>query len=150
MLANRKPPRRKAQEEALDLKELLQGTWQTTRISVAVNSVDGLDSFHVEELTEQIWERQFKMKPPIFYFQPDQKFRREHRTLNNDLFNESRGIWNVFGDTLMLIAEDATYQYTVKIGDGRVAWRSLEDWDEDGEVDDEYQSIHRQISIGVE
>ena len=139
-----------AEEESVDLKQLMQGTWQTTQISVAVNTAEGLDSFRVDQLTEQVWERQFGMKPPIFYFQPDQKFRREHRNINDQVVDESRGMWNTFGDTLMLIEENATYQYIVKAGDGRVAWRTFLDWDEDGEEDDEYQSIHRQISIGIE
>ena len=137
-------------EEVFDLKQAIQGTWQTTQLSVAVNSAEGLDSFRVDQLTEQVWEQQFGMKPPIHYFQPDQKFRREHRNINDDIIDSSRGIWNVFGDTLMLIEEDATYQYVVQGGDGRIAWRTLLDWDEDGEVDDEYQSVHRQISISAQ
>ena len=138
------------EEKTTDLNQFMQGTWQTTQISVAVNTAEGLDSFRVEQLTEQVWEVQFGMKPPIFYFQPDQKFRREHRSIADALVDSSRGMWNTFGDTLMLIEENATYQYTVKTGDGRVAWRTLVDWDEDGEVDDEYQSVHRLISIGVD
>lgn len=135
--------------EAVDLKEALQGTWQTTQLTVAVNSVDGLDSFRVDELTERVWETDFGMKPPVYYFQPDQKFRKEHKTLAGELMNESRGVWNVFGDTLMLIEPEVTYQYTVKLSSGRMAFRTLLDWDEDGVEDDEYQCVFRQISIST-
>lgn len=133
----------------VDLKQALQGTWQTTQLTVAVNSVNGLDSFRVDELTERVWEVEFGMQPPVFFFQTDQKFRREHKTLGGDLVDESRGMWNVFGDTLMLIEPEVTYQYTVKMSDGRMAFRTLLDWDEDGVEDDEYQSVFRQISISA-
>lgn len=146
---NNDPASTKSATETVDLKEALQGTWQTTQLTVAVNSVDGLDSFRVDELTERVWEVEFGMKPPVYYFQPDQKYRKEHKTLGGELMNESRGMWNVFGDTLMLIEPEVTYQYTVKMSDGRMAFRTLLDWDEDGVEDDEYQSVFRQISISA-
>lgn len=138
------------EEEEVDLKSALQGTWQTFQINVAVNSADGLDTFRTESLTEAIWKDVFNMEPPVWYFQPDQKFRRVHRNLNGGIVDQSRGMWNTFGDTLVLIEPEATYQYLVKVGEGRAAFRTFLDWDADGESDDEYQGLQRQISIGVE
>lgn len=137
-------------EQAADLQSTLQGTWQTVQINVAVNSADGLDSFRSEQLSEGLWEREFNMQPPVYYFQPDQKFRRLHRTTAGEVASESRGIWNTFGDTLMLIEEEATYQYIVKYGNGRATFRTVLDWDDDGEADDVFQSLQRQISAGIE
>lgn len=139
-----------ANTEQTDLKSILLGTWQTTQINVAVNSADGLDSFRSEYLTQAIWEKDFNMQPPIFIFQPDQKYKTIHKNLAGQILNEARGIWNTFGDTLMLIEADVTYQYIVKSGKGKAAFRTFLDWDGDGEADDEYQSIQRQISIGTE
>ncbi len=137
-------------KESIDLKTTLLGTWQTSQINVAVNSADGLDSFRAEYLTQEIWEKDFNMQPPIYYFQPDQKFRTVHKRLDGKIINESRGIWNTFGDTLMLIESEVSYQYVVKRGNGKAAFRTFLDWDGDGEADDEYQSVQRQISIGTE
>ena len=136
-------------EAATDLKTVLLGTWQTTQINVAINSADGLDTFRSEYLTQEIWEKDFNMQPPIFYFQPDQQFRTIHKNLAGQIVNESHGIWNAFGDTLMLIEPEVTYQYIVKSGEGKAAFRTFLDWDGDGEADDEYQSLQRQISIGT-
>lgn len=136
--------------EAVDLKAALQGTWQTFQINVAVNSADGKDTFRTESLTEAIWKETFNMEPPVWYFQPDQKYRRVHRSITGVEIDQSRGVWNTFGDTLVLIEPDATYQYIVKLGEGRAAFRTFLDWDDDGEEDDEYQGLQRQISIGVE
>jgi hypothetical protein len=138
------------EKTTVDLKTELAGTWQTVQLNVAVNSAEGQDSFRAEQLTEVIWERQFNMEPPIYYFQPDQKYRRVHRDLSGNVVDESRGIWNTFGDTLMLIEPDATYQYVVKAGDGRATFRTLLDWDEDGAEDDVFQSLQRRISISAE
>lgn len=136
--------------EQVDLKASLQGTWQTTQINVAINSADGLDTFRAEYLTQEIWEKDFKMQPPIFYFQPDQQYKTVHKRLNGEILNESHGTWNTVNDTLILTEADITYQYVVKSGDGRAAFRTFLDWDGDGETDDEYQSVLRQISIGIE
>lgn len=134
----------------LDLKSALQGTWQTFQINVAVNSADGRDTFRTESLTEDVWEEVFGMEPPVYYFQPDQKFRLIHRNLAGEVVGDSRGLWNTFGDTLMLIEAEETNQFLVKVGGGKAAFRNFQDWDEDGEVDDEYQGLLRQISISTD
>ncbi|MEM1214629.1 MAG: hypothetical protein AAGJ82_03015 [Bacteroidota bacterium] len=137
-----------SEASGFELKRDLEGTWQTVQINVAVNSADGLDSFRVENLSEQIWRQQFGMQPPKFYFQPDNKFRRVHETLQGKVMDEGKGMWNAFGDTLVMIEPDATYQYIVKGDGGRATFRTLMDWDEDGETDDEFQALRRKISVG--
>lgn len=138
------------EEATVDLKAALQGTWQTYQINVAVNSADGKDTFRTESLTEAIWKKRFLMEPPVYYFQADQKYRLVHRNMDGLIVDQSRGMWNTFGDTLVLIEPDATYNYRVKLGEGKAAFRTFLDWDDDGETDDEFQSLNRQISIGVE
>lgn len=132
-----------------DLKTALKGTWQTFQINVAINTADGRDTFRTESLTQEVWEKAFNMESPVYYFQADQKFRRVHRTLNGEIFSQSRGMWNTFGDTLVLIEPDTTYQYLVRIGNGKATFRTFLDWDDDGEADDEYQGLQRQISIST-
>ncbi len=136
--------------EEVDLKTALQGTWQTFQINVAVNTADGRDTFRTESLTEEVWEEVFNMEPPVYYFQADKKNRLEQRNTAGELVNQSSGMWNTFGDTLVLIEPEATYQYEVKLGNGRAAFRAFMDWDADGEEDDEYQGLQRQISISAE
>ena len=136
--------------ETMDLTSELPGTWQTIQINVALNTADGLDTFRTESLTEDLWRSTFQMEPPIYYFEPDNKYRRVHRNLNGDVIDEGRGMWTVFGDTLNLTEPDASYQYIVRAGQGRATFRTFLDWDEDGEADDEYQALQRKISIGVE
>lgn len=138
-----------ASTETFDLRKELQGTWQTVQINIALNTADGRDTFRTESLTEELWKQSFGMQPPLYYFQSDQKFRRLHKNLRDEVIDEAKGIWNVFGDTLMLIEPEATYQYLVRAGKGRATFRTFLDWDEDGEADDEYQGLHRKISIST-
>ena len=136
--------------DAVDLKTALQGTWQTFQVNIAVNTADGRDTFRTESLTQEVWEQGYGMEPPIYYFQPDQKFRLVHRSLKGEIFDERRGIWNTFGDTLVLIEPENTVQYLVRIGNGKATFRNFQDWDGDGAKDDEYQGLQRQISISTD
>lgn len=136
--------------ETIDLKTALQGTWQTYQINAAINSADGRDTFRSENLTQEVWEQVFQMEPPVYYFQADQKFRKIHRTLAGETMSEKKGMWNIFGDTLMLIQPDTTLQFIIRLKDGRASFRHYADWDDDGIVDDEVQELQRQISIGTE
>jgi hypothetical protein len=135
---------------AVDLKEALKGTWQTFQINVAINSADGRDTFRTVSYTQEVWEKGFNMEPPVYYFQPDQKYRLVHRSLEGNIVDQTRGIWNTFGDTLVLIEPERTTQYLVRLANGKATFRNFQDWDEDGEADDEYQGLQRQISIGTD
>lgn len=139
-----------SESDTVDLKTELRGTWQTFQVNIAVNSADGKDTFRTESLTQEVWEKGYGMEPPIYYFQADQKFRLVHRSLQGEIFDERRGIWNTFGDTLVLIEPDNTVQYKVRIGNGKATFRNFRDWDGDGAEDDEYQGLQRQISISTE
>ena len=139
-----------ATEPTVDLKDALRGTWQTFQINVAVNSADGRDTFRTVMYTQEVWEQGFNMEPPVYYFQPDQKYRLVHRSLDGTIVDQTRGIWNVFGDTLVLIEPERTTQYQVRLANGKATFRNFQDWDEDGEADDEFQGLQRQISIGTE
>jgi hypothetical protein len=135
---------------AVDLEEVLPGTWESVSLRVEVNSAQGQDTSYVFEVKEEEWVRRLGMKPVKTYYLPEKKYRQEFTNRSDSLVNTSRGIWNVFGDTLMMIAPDATYQYTVKVENGLAEYRTLMDWDGDGAVDDAYLGRQRQISRGVE
>lgn len=131
----------------LDLAQTLPGTWELINIKVQVNSYENTDSSYVEEIKEEQWEKIFYVKPVRTYYEMDNKYRRAHLNLEDELMSESRGIWNTFNDTLMMIEPDATYQYIIsKQPNGLLQFRTLLDWDSDGENDDEYVGLQRYIS----
>ncbi len=138
------------QTTKVDLAKALPGGWETTYIRVQVNSYLNADSSFVFEIKEENWEERMQIAPLRTYFQSDNKYRREHRTLDGNLMDATRGVWNTFGDTLMLIEPDATYSYQVKLGNGLGEFSAELDWDGDGEADDQYLDIKRYIGISTQ
>lgn len=114
-------------------------------MEVIILSLDGRDSSYSIEVKEGEWESKIGMRPVLTEFFPDHKYRREYHDLNDSLTQLNRGIWNVFGDTLMLIEPKATYQYRLKPVDGRLLFQTWLDWDGDGVEDDEYTGIQKKI-----
>ena len=131
----------------LALSKILPGTWEIVHLTVTVNSYNNTDSSYVEEIREEQWEKVFFVKPVRTFYELDNKYRRAYLDANEELMSESRGMWNTFNDTLMMIEPDATYQYIVeKQPNGLLKFSGLIDWDSDGQEDDEYVAMQRYIS----
>ena len=138
------------EDTVIDLETLLPGTWETIDIKMVLNTVNGQDSINFVHIAEGQWGKKIGMNPPRIYYLNDNKYRKERITADGQIIETHRGIWNTFGDTLMMIEPDATYQYIVKANDqGLTEYRSLEDLDGDGEVDDEYVGVQRLVSRSV-
>lgn len=135
----------------LDLAKTLPGTWELVSIKVNVNTYENTDSSFIQEITEEQWEKVFYVKPARTYFELDNKYRRAHLDMNEQIMSETRGMWNVFNDTLMMIEPDATYQYIVMAQpNGLLQFSARLDWDSDGQDDDEYLGVQRYISRTTE
>jgi len=129
-----------------DLAGALPGTWEAVSIRVDIPTVDSTAVDSVFEVSEEYWVKKYTLRPFITVFQPDKKYRQEFRNNQDSLINEVKGIWNVFGDTLMLIEPNASYTYEVELARGLMTFSALMDWDADGQVDDTYKGVHRRIS----
>lgn len=110
-------------------------------MEVIILSFEGLDSSYSIVVKEEEWEEKLHMRPIFTEFFPDHKYRMEYRDLADSLTQVNRGIWNVFGDTLMLIEPRATYQYRLESHPGELRFHTYLDWDGDGVEDDEYMGI---------
>lgn len=130
-----------------DLKKELPGTWEIIHLKVDVNTFDNdPDSSFVFEVREENWEKWTQVKPARTFFEAGNQYHRVFRTLKGDTMGVTRGMWNVFGDTLMLIEPDTSYSFIVSIANGLSEYHRRVDWDRDGQEDDEYLEIHRRIS----
>lgn len=138
------------EEAAKPLSEVLPGAWESVSIRVEVNTAENTDSSYVFEVREEEWAERLGTRPIRFYFQPDNKYRQEFITLDDKPLSTARGMWNTFGDTLMLIEPNATYQYQVSTGKGLAEFRTMMDWDGDGQEDDSYLGVHRRVSLSAE
>lgn len=133
------------------LTEILPGTWENVSMKVNVYSADSIpDSSYVFQINDGDWQSIFTVQPPRTFFERDNKYRIEFRDRRDSIISVSRGIWNVIGDTLMMIEEGQTLQGKIKYDKGLLYYIGLRDWDEDGLEDDAYLEVKRKISIGTE
>ncbi len=141
-------PKEVEEPAALDLKTLLPGTWEINSLSVLVPTPDGIpDSVFAYQIRENDWKRLYQTQPAQYAFRPDNQFRIYYRDINGDPTDSVRGMWNSFGDTLVLISPDETLQYRVQYKVGSLAeFRGKVDWDKDEEEDDQYQATLRKVS----
>ncbi len=110
-----------------DLKAELPGKWRAVGIAIRL-----ADSLAAQQMLE-IGESTLREKPILWEFEVGNRY----RTTANDL--QSRGIWNAFSDTLMMIEPRATYHYIVSFSGKEAIFRALLDWDGDGVEDDQYE-----------
>ena len=124
----------------------MPGTWESVSMRVIVQSANATDSSQVFDVPEKDW--QIKLGARIRrYFQPDQNtYYRSYFNSKGEKINEERGKWYVFGDSLMLVTPQATYNYEVTLTGTRASLFSMVDWDGDGAKDDEYTEVQRKIS----
>lgn len=132
-------------------KEACYGIWEGVSFNVIVNSFENnADSSFVFEVNEADWEQKLQVKPVKTIYLPDSTYIQEFHNLAGDMYDQSKGLWNTYGDTLLLLERDATYTYDGKIKtNGLLELRSLVDWDGDGQEDDEYTATHRLIGRDV-
>lgn len=132
---------------AVDYREFLPGTWEKIGLTVDINSFNNQDSAFTVQVREEDWAETTQSLPTLTYFLLDNKYRQEFRALNGDTLFVSRGMWNIFGDTLHLVEPDTSYQFLLSINESRnLEMRRQIDWDGDGLDDDDYLEIHRRIS----
>lgn len=132
-----------------DFEKLLPGTWEAVSLYVDVQSALNEDTSFVFRINDGDWRKLFQVLPPRTYFEADNKYRIEYRDLRDSVMSFDRGIWNVLGDTLMMIEPTVTYQYILSEQNGLIELRGMRDWDEDGEEDDEYREVKRRVSIST-
>ena len=139
--------KQESESTEVDLKSALPGTWESVSINVIVNSVNNTDSSYVFDVPEKLWTQKLGIRPiKTYYKEENNNYFSEYYDLKDSLINTTRGKWYVFGDSLTLVTPEATYEYEVSVNGGLGNFRSLMDWDGDGEKDDEYVGVQRKVS----
>jgi hypothetical protein len=133
--------------QPIDLQKELPGIWEAVSVTIDINSAfNQTDSSFTIQVSEKEWLTQKSVKPVKTFFQTDNRYRQEFRNAQDSLLSLNRGIWNTFGDTLMMIEPTVTYQYTIAFKNGLAAFSAFVDGDGDGFEDDEYLGVYRKIS----
>ena len=128
-------------ESTISLEDYIVGEWENVSLEVVVNSHNNTDSSFSILVPKGSWEEKLGIKPIQTHYDSNNTYQSVYRSLNDSIVQTTRGIWNVFGDTLMLIESDATYEYSVRLRDSLGEFRAILDWDGDGKIDDTYKGI---------
>ncbi len=129
-----------------DLRAALPGVWEAVSFRVVLNAADSSASQSVFEVAPGEWQAKLGIAPVLTHYDTASRFRQEYQ--NNPSGSSApltRGIWNIFGDTLMMITPEATYVYRVQLNGQEAVFRCLLDWDNDGQEDDEYTGIQKRV-----
>jgi hypothetical protein len=128
-----------------NLKKSLIGQWETISFKVDVNTFNNTDSSYSILVGASDWDKKLNMKPFQTNFKNNNTYEMTFTNLTDSLVDMKRGLWSVFGDTLMLMESDGTYQYRVRSKNKHLQFESLLDWDGDGSEDDAYMRIEKRI-----
>ena len=125
----------------------LIGVWEQVDLKVTYNIFDVPDSMRIFEVMEENWTEILSVKPVKTYFMADSTYRQDFIGLDDTVYDTQRGLWNVLGDTLMLISPNATYTYGINLEEnGTCQYLGILDWDGDGVEDDKYEARQRLVS----
>ncbi len=125
----------------LNLKKDIIGEWETVSFHVDVNSFNNTDSSYSVIVGKGQWEEKLGMKPIVTKFSENNVYIMNFYDTQDSVIDSKKGLWSVFGDTLMMMEPDATYQYHVMTKNEHIQFQALLDWDGDGVEDDEYRRI---------
>lgn len=133
-----------------DLQTALPGTWESVSLRVDINTADYTDTSYVFEVREEEWIQRLGVKPVKTYYKLDNKYEQVFTSLTDTILSTTRGMWNVFGDTLMMVEPNSTYHYEATLEGGLMKLKARLDWDGDGAEDDDYLGVHRRVSSATE
>lgn len=127
------------------LKELLVGNWESVSLRVDIPSANQSEADEQLLVPAGAWPEKVGMLPIRLEYLPNNTYRVEFRSLEDSVIRLDRGVWNIFGDTLMLIEADASYQYRIRIKNNHLEKKATLDWDGDGQEDDLYECIYKKV-----
>ncbi len=124
----------------------LPGQWENMSMRVVVNTFNRSDTSFIVDINEENWELKMTIKPILTTILNDGTYTSEFRNSFDSLIYRPKGTWLLDGDTLIMEDQQATYKYQIFIDGSRAEFRSIMDWDGDGDMDDEYFGIQQKIA----
>jgi hypothetical protein len=133
-------------EPISDLSQLIPGAWENVSMVVTVNTYMGQDTSYSLRVPKSTWEEKMGIRPIRTTYDTSHRYVSVYKNLQDSIVNRTRGIWNTFGDTLMLIEAEATYLYRVEPHPDGWLFLSQLDWDGDGQADDTYEGVQKKLN----
>jgi len=122
------------------------GEWINNSMKVRVNTFNNSDTSFIVDINEETWEMKMNIKPIVTTIREDGTYISEFRNSFDSLIYRPEGSWLIDGDTLIMEDHQEVYKYQVFIDGGRAEFKNMIDWDNDGNVDDEYSGVQLKIN----
>ena len=125
----------------------LVGEWRNTYLKITMNTFRNSDTSKTVEADESNWHSVLKSQPVRTFFKADGTYNSEHRNLEDSIFYNPAGYWNISGDSIYMRdtfpKKGISYTYWLNIDGRNVTFRGREDFDQDGKRDDDYFGTQR-------
>ncbi len=128
-----------------ELEQAIVGEWVNVSMRVWVKTYNQSDTSFIVDINEDNWEMKMTVKPIITTIYEDGTYISEFRNSFDSLIYQPKGSWMIDGDTLIMEDHQAVYKYHVFVDGDRAEFKSILDWDGDGQVDDEYFGVQRRM-----
>jgi hypothetical protein len=137
-----------SKQDSSSLKDDLTGDWISNSLKVEMSSAGNSGRDSVFEANSSNWADVIGIKPIITHFRPDGTYNSEHYSKKDSLFYNPYGKWQIAGDSLIM--NDTTggnirYAYRTEVKNDTAYFWGLEDFDQDGKVDDKYYGTQVRI-----
>jgi len=128
----------------------LVGVWEVDSLKITMHSLNNSSVDRVLEANGRDWEAKMKVRNIQTHFNPDGTYHSVHKNLQDSIFYDPAGSWNIEGDSIVIqdtIPKRIRYVFKIKIEDEFVEYWGVEDFDQDGKIDDEYYSRQRKLKL---
>jgi hypothetical protein len=125
------------------LEQSIVGEWANISMKVLVKTYNNSDTSFIVDITEETWEMKMNIKPIVTIIREDGTYISEFRNSFDSLIYRPEGTWLIDGDTLIMEDHQAVYKYQIFIDGDMAEFKNMIDWDNDGNVDDEYSGVQR-------
>ena len=135
------------QEEFTDFLSEMErnfvGEWVNVSMRVWVKTYNKSDTSFIVDINEENWDLKMTIEPITTTVFEDGTYISEFRNSFDSLIYKPKGTWMIDGDSLFMEDHQAQYKYQIFIDGDRAEFKSILDWDGDGQVDDEYFGVQR-------
>ena len=122
------------------------GTWNSKILRVVKNTINGTDSSATFDVNPQNYQEVVGLKTATVHFREDGTYAEEYILPDDQVAYGQQGYWFILGDTVIIaqylpLKAQAVYRYHFEVKGDTSIFRSLMDYDKDGEADDEFYGV---------
>jgi hypothetical protein len=126
-----------------EMEQNFIGEWRTESMRIWVRTYNKTDTSFIVDINDDNWDLKMTIEPITTTVFEDGTYISEFRNSFDSIIYKPEGTWMIDGDSLFMEDHQAQYKYQIFIDGDRAEFKSVVDWDGDGDIDDEYFGVQR-------